>query len=310
MFPLSLLSGSLWINLLGNTDNSAIAATWIYIFAAAVVLCFLAGELTLNYSQTDKLWSLMPVIYSWTAVSYNPSELRLWLMASLVTIWGVRLTYNFYRKGGYSLIPWKGEEDYRWKYLRQHPLLKSRWRFGLFNLFFISFYQHFLILLFSSPLLIAASGEGRGINAIDITAAVMMGLFIILETIADNQQYRFQMQKKKMMKSEKKFSESLKKGFLTEGLWKYVRHPNYVAEQAIWVSFYFFGVAAQGRLLNWTLAGPVLLILLFTGSTKLTEKISRTRYPAFNEYIKNVPCYFPAVPGSRKHQSRKKNVNG
>ena len=32
-------------------------------------------------------------------------------MASIKTVWGLRLTYNFYRKGGYK----KDVEDYRWK---------------------------------------------------------------------------------------------------------------------------------------------------------------------------------------------------
>ncbi|MCK7529656.1 MAG: DUF1295 domain-containing protein [Marinilabiliales bacterium] len=77
-------------------------------------------------------------------------------MAALVTIWGLRLSYNFYRKGGYSIIPWKGEEDYRWQILRETSALNGRLRFGVFNLLFISLYQNLLILLFSTPLLMAA----------------------------------------------------------------------------------------------------------------------------------------------------------
>jgi steroid 5-alpha reductase family enzyme len=96
------------------------------------------------------LWSLMPVGYSLVTLTYFPSP-RLWIMSLLVSIWGFRLSYNFYRKGGYNIIPWKGEEDYRWKIMQSKPELKGRFRFGLFNLFFISFYQNFLILMFSTP---------------------------------------------------------------------------------------------------------------------------------------------------------------
>ncbi len=123
-------------------------------------------------------------------------------MASLVTIWGLRLTYNFYRKGGYNIIPWKGEEDYRWKILRESPVLNGRFRFGLFNLFFISFYQNLLILLFSTPLLMAALYSDSPIGVTDLVAAGMMLLFIITETIADNQQYRFQNAKRKSGENE------------------------------------------------------------------------------------------------------------
>lgn len=34
-------------------------------------------------------------------------------MAILVNLWGIRLTLNFARKGGYSWKFWEGEEDYR-----------------------------------------------------------------------------------------------------------------------------------------------------------------------------------------------------
>jgi steroid 5-alpha reductase family enzyme len=34
-------------------------------------------------------------------------------MAALAAVWGLRLTYNFYRRGGYAWPPWTGEEDYR-----------------------------------------------------------------------------------------------------------------------------------------------------------------------------------------------------
>lgn len=70
------------------TDQIPIINVWIVIFAIVVLLCFLTGEITGNYSQTDKLWSLMPIIYGWVTVAYFPFSARLWLMAIMVTIWG------------------------------------------------------------------------------------------------------------------------------------------------------------------------------------------------------------------------------
>jgi steroid 5-alpha reductase family enzyme len=37
------------------------------------------------------------------------------------------------------------------------------------------------------------------------------------------------------------------RGFTNQGLWKYMRHPNYIAEKAIWVCFYFMGEAITGE---------------------------------------------------------------
>jgi len=275
------------------TDQIPIINVWIVIFAIVVLLCFLTGEITGNYSQTDKLWSLMPIIYGWVTVAYFPFSARLWLMAIMVTIWGARLTYNFYRKGGYSIVPWKGEEDYRWKYLRELPVLKGRIKFALFNLFFISFYQHFLILLFSSPFLVVAKSGKADISFADFVIAAFMLLFIVIETIADNQQYSFQRIKRGLEKNTKKYIISLEKGFLTEGLWRYARHPNYAAEQAIWICFYFFSVVVTGQWINWSLSGAILLVLLFQGSTLMTEKISSSKYPDYENYKKNVPAFIP-----------------
>jgi steroid 5-alpha reductase family enzyme len=217
-----------------------------------------------------------------------------------VTIWGLRLSFNFYRKGGYNIVPWKGAEDYRWKIMREHPRLKGRIRFGLFNLFFISFYQHFLILLFSMPLLLAAKYQNTSITLTDIIAVLLILLFLIIETIADNQLFRFRKMKLNPEVLESRYSKSLKNGFLSEGLWRFVRHPNFASEQAIWISFYLFGVAASGKWINWTLAGPVLLVLLFVGSTELTERISNEKYPKYAEYKKEVPKFIPRIFQSKK----------
>ena len=272
----------------------------ITIMLAAAFVCFMVSELTRNYSQVDKLWSVMPIIYSLMTLAASPSP-RSWIMCILVIIWGFRLSFNFYRKGGYNIIPWKGEEDYRWKIIRQHPELKGRIRFGLFNLLFISFYQHFLILLFSTPLLMAAKHRISGLNLIDLIAASLMLLFIITEAVADNQQYRFQKLKHQIKGSEGFLAGSLKKGFLSEGLWCFVRHPNYVSEQAIWISFYLFGASASGKWINWTLAGPLMLVLLFLGSTELTEHISNEKYPGYDAYKKDVPKILFRFFRSNKH---------
>jgi steroid 5-alpha reductase family enzyme len=278
----------------GDVPLGQLTSLWIIIMIIVVIVCFFVSEITRNYSQVDKLWSLMPLVYSFVTLSAFPSP-RIWIMSAMVALWGLRLSYNFYRKGGYNLIPWRGEEDYRWKIMRQNPVLKGRFRFGFFNLFFISFYQHFLILLFSSPLLLAAKNRDSDLTLLDIIAATLMMIFLVIETIADNQQFRFQSLKHEPAASGGRFAESLKNGFISEGLWSFVRHPNFVSEQAIWISFYFFGIAASGKWINWTLAGPVLLVLLFLGSSQLTESLSSGKYPAYSAYKKEVPCFLPRL---------------
>jgi steroid 5-alpha reductase family enzyme len=285
-------ASSLSALLQGNTKE--LATVWLIIMISVSFACFIVSELTRNYSQVDKLWSIIPIGYSIVTLIYAPGA-RVWIMSALVALWGIRLSYNFYRKGGYSLVPWKGDEDYRWKVLRETPSLKGRIRFGLFNLFFISLYQNLLIMLFSSPLLLAASSESKELNITDLAAAVFMLLFILTETVADNQLFMFHQLKEKAKVNEGLYTVSLKRGFMSEGLWKYVRHPNFISEQLIWVSFYFFSVAATGSVFTWSLPGPILLILLFAGSSSFTEKISSGKYPDYSAYRKEVPRFIPRI---------------
>lgn len=66
-------------------------------------------------------------------------------MLALVSLWGFRLTYNFWRKGGYKA----GGEDYRWAYIRKkYPRILVEF----LNLFFTAYYQVYLIYLFSVPI--------------------------------------------------------------------------------------------------------------------------------------------------------------
>ena len=255
--------------------------------------CFVVSELTRNCSQVDKLWSLVPILYVWMTADAGGYTPRLTLMAVLVTLWGARLTYNFGRRGGYHWIPWQGEEDYRWAVLRKNPLLSNRFAWALFNLFFISLYQHGLILLFTLPA-VAAMAEPTGVlGAMDWVAAGLFLGFLVTETVADQQQYRYQQEKYRRINAGEPLEGEFALGFCATGLWSKVRHPNYASEQAIWISFYLFSVAATGRWFNWSLAGALLLVLLFIGSSDFSEKISAEKYRDYEDYQRKTPRFIP-----------------
>ena len=285
----------------GNENLAGLLEIWLKILLVTIIVCFVIAEITRNYSQVDKIWSIFPIVLSVVTLMNFPNSDRLLFMSFLVTLWGVRLSYNFYRKGGYNIIPWKGDEDYRWTVLRQNPLLQG-FRFTIFNLFFISFFQLTLISLFSSPLLLAAKYANKPLSGLDFIAAIFIILFLTIETIADNQLFNFHQEKKKIAPVSGKFTDSLEKGFMKDGLWKYVRHPNFISEQLIWVTFYLFSVAASGDWLNWTIVGPVLLVLLFATSSQFTENISLTKYPDYQIYKQIIPRFFPIRFNSNKNK--------
>jgi steroid 5-alpha reductase family enzyme len=269
--------------------------TSFYMMLGIALLCFVVGELTGNVSQTDKLWSITPMLYTWYFAYASGWNTRLIFMALLVTLWGLRLTYNFGRKGGYSWKFWEGEEDYRWSVLRKRPFLNTRVGWMLFNLFFICLYQHGLILLFTLPAVMAAHAPVNEITFWDkCIGAVFIG-FLAIETIADQQQWNYQTEKYRKKNAGEKLEGEFAVGFIRTGLWSKVRHPNYASEQAIWITFYFFSVAATGRWINWSMAGCLLLVLLFQGSADFSEAISAEKYPLYKEYQKKVGRFFPKL---------------
>ena len=87
----------------------------------AAALTFVVAELSRNFSQVDKLWSILPMLYLAVTAAYYPSNPRVLFMAGAGLVWGLRLTFNFYRRGGYDGIkrgkPWAGEEDCTWHLL-------------------------------------------------------------------------------------------------------------------------------------------------------------------------------------------------
>ena len=265
-----------------------------FIFKSYLIIsssCFLLGEITKNYSQIDKVWSLVPIYVAWYVCYSAEFNARTIIMAILVTIWGLRLTYNFSRKGGYSIYIWKGEEDYRWKEVRKSiTLFKSNFNWALFNLLFICFYQMGLIFLFTLPILAAWQGNSE-LNNFDYLIAAFMLLFIMTETIADQQQYNFQTKKYKKINLGEELDGEFKDGFISSGLWKYSRHPNFASEQLIWITYYFFSVSATGKFINWSIIGCLLLVILFYNSAKFSEGISEKKYPKYKDYQKSVPIF-------------------
>jgi steroid 5-alpha reductase family enzyme len=283
-------------------DQQALLAEATVLMLAVAAVTFVASELTRNYSQVDRLWSLMPIGYAWLFAARGGWDGRLVLMAALVTAWGIRLSFNFWRRGGYGWPPWTGAEDHRWAVLRKRPELASPWRWRLFNLGFISFYQNLLLLLLVTPAVVAWGARGTALNPLDGVAAALLVGFLLAETVADNQQFAFQTEKHRRLAAGAPLAGDHAAGFLTQGLFRYARHPNFAAEQGTWCAFYLFSVAATGAWLNWSVVGAVLLILLFQGSTRFTEEITASKYPGYEGYRQAVPAFLPRL--GRRGRSR------
>lgn len=261
------------------------------IYLITAILCFVISSIAKNYSQVDKLWSIMPIIYAWVIAYHADFEKRVILIAVLITLWGARLTFNFARRGGYSLKFWTGEEDYRWAVLRAKPEFNGAWKWILFNFFFISLYQMGLVMLITFPAI--KSIGGTELFWADYVLASLVLIAILVEFIADQQQWKYQQKKYELINQQKTLTGIYAKGFTHTGLWAFMRHPNYAMEQLIWILIYVFSVLATGIIVNWTIVGCLLLVLLFKGSSDFSEEISKSKYPEYENYQRSVPRFVP-----------------
>lgn len=152
-----------------------------------------------------------------------------------------------------TLVSFSKDEDYRWAVLRsQVPV----WFFQFTNLTFIAIIQNILLFLLGMPTFTAAVLQPHTeLSTSDHALGFVAFSILALEFIADNQQFAFQTYKHAYLahvkgdKSVKPYDEKkqwplarlewtpsdARRGFVTKGLWRYSRHPNFACEQGFWV---------------------------------------------------------------------------
>jgi steroid 5-alpha reductase family enzyme len=263
---------------------TGLSLVWL-IAGVVIAATWLASVITRDSSWVDRIWSVVPVAYLWVFAVTSGWDARVVMVAVLVTLWGVRLTYNFARKGGYA-----GVEDYRW------PILRARmrpWQYQVFQLLFICGYQNVLLVLITLPAW-TMSEHQRPLGGWDWLLAVLFLLFLTGETIADQQQWEFHQRKG----AARTAGQPIGIGFLSSGLFRYSRHPNFFFEQAQWWVVFGFAVVAAGSPWLPTVIGAALLTLLFLGSTLFTESLSAAKYPEYAGYRRRTSMLIPWPPRS------------
>ena len=272
--------------------------TTLLILSISIIVSFFYGLFTRNYSTVDRLWSILPAIYVLVWMQDFMHNPRFVIAGIIVIAWALRLSLNFARRGGYS-FNWKEGftgEDYRWEVLREK--IPNRLVFEVFNFFFISAFQLILIFMITLPLYFVGQVDAPLGNT-DYLLFGLQILFLVLETVADNQQYKYYSER-----DSKEFKNSPRHqlGFNTFGLWKHSRHPNYVCEMSQWVvvALYLFNLNGGW---HYSMFGVAILILLFIGSTNMAESITIGKYSHYHDWQK-VSVPWITVPGVNVKRKR------
>ena len=313
----------------------------IYLSICIGLICWALSVPTRKYSWVDKLWSIVPIIFTlhWSLtipyankpqhiieyiqyIIYN--QPRVILCVVLPLIWGTRLTYNFYRKGGYAF----DAEDYRWVYVQKLPIIGHPLVWQPFNFIFIGIYQIMLLMLITTPAYIVCTvashnkSHAQPLNIYDYIITILWFMMYSIEVIADQQQWSFY-QRREQYRSLSKYEQSRQsiqygdesRGFYTGGLFQYSRHPNFYAEQMLWAIYYLYSISAVTNgvitsvydIFNWSCIGCILLSLsIFQGSTSLTENITAQKYPTYKLYQQSTSRLIPWFAGDQQWKQKTK----
>ena len=221
----------------------------------------------LSYSLT---FALLAVILPFAGAG-KPVQLAASL---LVFVWAVRLGAYLFRR----ILRIK--VDHRFDGMREKPL-----RFARF--WFLQAITVAVVMLPVSYLLDREHPAALGIWGIAGALVWLVGL--VTETLADAQKAAFRARGENRGR------------FVSGGLWRYSRHPNYFGEMLVWWGLFLFAVPVLHGAAFAVVLGPVFitLLLLFVSGIPPLERSAEEKYgsdPIFREYKRRTSILVPLPP--------------
>ena len=260
IYAVAFAIGAVPFYMIGNIFIAAAVFT-----ALATVLVFIASCALKDVSVYDPYWSVAPVVILLLCmIKYGYWNVNSIILRSVVTVWAVRLTGNWY-------ITYKGlgHEDWRYALYRQKCSTPVFLLISFFGLHFV-------------PTVVVYLGLVSGLFSIQKTVfkplsllgvAVMLGA-VLLELLSDTAIHRFLREHK----GERRTCDI--------SVWKYSRHPNYLGEMSFWTGMYIYFVPLYPD--KWYLGlGFLTIIALFLSvSIPMMERHNLERRPDYAEYKK------------------------
>jgi len=263
-------------------DFSLLGKSAMIVFSAVIVI-WLFSFIADNSSVFDPYWSVAPVFFTlfyWIS-SYGITlpfsgtwytSVRFILILALVTLWGVRLTFNFLRG-------WQGMKHEDWRYVNFRK--KTGVMYWVVSFLGIQLFPAVMVFMGCLSIWVSLTAGMNSMNLLDILGIVVTGTAIWLETTADKELHEFTRQNPERGKT------------IQTGLWSVSRHPNYLGEILFWWGLYFFALAANPDHW-WVIIGPIAMTLMFVFiSIPMIEKKLMQSKTDYQEYRKKVPMLLP-----------------
>ena len=270
-FLISFLTFSICIFIANLTGIQNITYAVLFIFLIHLLI-FVPSY----FFQTEKFFDLTGTISyvssvlfiffkSNTVESINSGSL---VLSTFIIIWSLRLgTFLFLR------IKKAGKDR------RFNEIKKS------FSWFFMTFSVSGMWVTICS--ICALTGIANGI-IFSITTIIGIIIFIIgftIEIIADSQKTKF------------RANDDNKDKFITSGLWKYSRHPNYLGEIILWLGISLISFSSLEGFQYITLISPIFtyLLLVNVSGINFLEKSGKKKWghlESYKKYLKETPRLF------------------
>ena len=134
---------------------------------------------------------------------------------------------------------------------------------------------------------VASSKALRSFGFFETAGALLWVVGFVFEVVADGQ--------------KASFKRNGRKGFMTTGVWKYSRHPNYFGEALLWWGLWVYALPGLSGLLHLSIFGPVFItvLLLFVSGIPLLEKSADAKYGAdsdYRDYKRRTSIFIPLPP--------------
>jgi steroid 5-alpha reductase family enzyme len=248
--------------------------------AALVVMMLLIWLISTrknNAGYVDVGWSfglaILAIWYAWQGPGF---PLRKWIMAGMVTLWGLRLGLHLLRRIT------REPEDGRYQQLR------SEWRGKNVNLRFLFFFEFQAVLdvILAVPLLIAVFNSDPQLNILEYIGVSLWLVAVIGEAIADAQLAAF------------KRDPNNRGKVCQKGLWNYSRHPNYFFEWFVWIAWSTYALASPWGWLG--LISPVLMLIFLYRVTGIPATEAQSVRSKGAEYAKYQHTTSALIPWFKK----------
>jgi len=235
---------------------------------------WLIGMRIRNAAIVDAGWGAGYAVMAWLAFAFLDGMIaRNVLVASMVSIWGLRLAWHLLADRILAGKP----EDGRYEELRR------KWGASIELKFFIFFQlQALMILALSLPVYLIMMNPDSSLSWLEWTGAALWCIGIAGEALADRQLARFKRSPGSVGKT------------CRVGLWNYSRHPNYFFEWIIWAAYFLMAIPAPHGWL--AIVSPAVMLLVLTRLTgiPLTEaQALKSRGEEYRSYQKTTSAFIP-----------------